>query len=96
MTELLLHCVGGSFPLPRTNQRGEAIQNLDIEAQRLTYFAGGRASAIGDNVRRHSGSMRAVLRINVLNDALALIAAGQVEVDVRQLASFFGEEALKK
>src|SRR5262249_38751944 len=96
MTELLLHRVGWSYPLPRANQRREPIQSLNIKAERFTYFTSSRASAISDDVRRHSDSMRAILRVTVLNYTLALVAAGQVEIDVRQFASFFREEALKE
>ena len=38
----------------------------------------------------------AVALVDVLDDALALVAAGQVEIDVRPLAAFFGEEALEQ
>src|SRR5437762_3308164 len=96
MTELLLHRVGWPFPFPGTYQRGESIQGLEIEAQRLTDFAGCRASTIGNDVRRHGGYVCAILRINMLNRTLALVAAGQVEIDIRQLTSFFRKKALKE
>ncbi len=62
----------------------------------LADLARGEASAIGDDVRGHGGAKFSVALIDVLNDALALIAAGQVEIDVRPLAAFFGEESLEE
>ena len=67
-----------------------------VEAQRLAHFARGRAAAIGDDVGGHGGAELAVALVDVLDDALALVAAGQVEIDVGPLAALFREEALEE
>ena len=40
--------------------------------------------------------MRAVALVDVLDDLLALVARGQIEIDVGPLAALFGEEALEE
>ncbi len=67
-----------------------------IEAERLPHFARRAPAAIGDHVGRHAGAVLAVALVDVLNDALAAIAAGQIEIDVRPLAAFFREKPLEE
>ena len=43
-----------------------------------------------------AGAVGAVLLEDVLDDLLALVAGGQVEVDVGPLAALLGEEALEE
>ena len=52
--------------------------------------------AIGNDVRRHRRAQLAVALIHVLNGALALIAAGQVEIDVGPLAALLRQETLEE
>src|SRR2546422_700406 len=54
------------------------------------------SAAIGDHIRSHRGAERAVPLIDILNGALALIAARKIEIDVGPLASLFGKEALEQ
>ena len=54
------------------------------------------ASAVGDDVGGHRRAVLAVALVDVLDDALALIAARQVDVDVRPFAALFGEKALEE
>ncbi len=77
-------------------RRRNFVQRFGIEAQRLADFARGGASAIGDDVGGHGRAEFAVALVDVLDDALALIAAGQVEIDVGPLAALFGQEALEE
>ena len=83
-------------PAPGWNQRGDAGQVGFGEAQHLADVAHGGAAAIGDDVGGHGGAELAVALVDVLDGALALIAAGQIEIDVRPLAAFFGEKALEE
>ena len=78
------------------NELREAVERFIVEAQRLADFARRRPSAIGDDVRSHGRAELAVALVDVLNDALALIAAGQIEIDVRPLAAFFGEKSFEE
>jgi hypothetical protein len=66
------------------------------EAEHLSDVADGRTAAVGDDIGGHGGAELAVALVDVLNDALALIAAGKVEIDIRPLAAFFGEKALEE
>src|SRR5205807_900860 len=94
--KLALGRVFGILPFPGANQSRQAIDRRHLEAQRLADLARSRAPAIGDDIGGHGGAQLAVPLVNILNDALALVAAGQVEIDVRPLAAFFGEEALEE
>ena len=85
-----------SLIFPGGDGGGNFVQRFRIEAQRLAHFARGRAAAIGDDVGGHGGAELAVALVDVLDDALALIAAGQVEIDVGPLAALFGEKALEQ
>ena len=74
----------------------ELVGLLQREAERLADFARGGAVAVGDDVRGHRRAVHAVRLVDVLDDPLALIARGQIEVDVRPLAALLGEEALEQ
>ncbi len=75
---------------------GELVDLFGGVAERLGHLAGGRAVAVGDDVGGHRRAVRAVAPVDVLDDPFALVARGQVEVDVRPLAAFLGEEALEQ
>ena len=59
-------------------------------------LARGGASAIGDHVGGHGRAELAEALVDILDGALALIAAGQVDIDIGPLAALFGEEALEQ
>ena len=84
------------LPLPGADELGQAVEGLGVKAQRLAGFARGRASAIGDDVGGHRRAEFAVALIDVLDCSLALVAAGQVEIDVRPLAALLGKKALEE
>ena len=84
------------LPLPGADELGQAVEGFGVEAEGLARFACGGASAIGNDVGGHRRAQFAVTLIDVLNCPLALVAAGQVEIDVRPLATLFGEKALEK
>ena len=96
IAKLALQRVAGIFVLPRTHQPGEAVQSFFIEAQRLADLARGGASAIGNDVGGHGRAELAVALVDILDGLLALIAAGQVEIDVGPLAALFREKALEE
>ena len=70
--------------------------SLLVERQRLAHFARGAAAAIGDDVGGHRRAQPAVLLVDVLDDALAAIAARQIEIDVGPLAALLRQEALEQ
>jgi hypothetical protein len=96
VAELALGRVVGSLSIPRCATRLLRASSVVIEAQRLAHFARGGAAAIGDDVGGHGGAALSEALVDVLDDALALFAAGQVEIDVGPLAALFGEEALEE
>src|SRR5262249_11279540 len=55
-----------------------------------------RFAAIGDDIGAHGCAQFSVAFVHILNGALALVTAGQVEVDVRPFTALFGEEALEE
>ncbi len=67
-----------------------------VEAEGFADFAGGGFSAVGDDVGGHGGAELAVALVDVLDGLLALVAGGQVEVDVGPLVAVFVEEALEE
>ena len=72
------------------------VQCFRIEAQGLAHFAPRHAVAIGDDIGSHGGAAFAVTLVQILNDALALVAAGQIEINVGPLAAFFRQETFEK
>ena len=94
--ELALAGVFRVLVFPVADGRGQAPQGFGIEAQHLAHLARGRAPAVGDDVGGHGGAALAVAPVEVLDDALALLAGGQVEIDVGPLTALFGEEALEE
>ena len=67
-----------------------------LEAERLADLARRAAAAIGDDVGGHRRAEPPVFLVDVLDDALAAIAARQIEIDVGPLAALLGQEALEQ
>ena len=67
-----------------------------VEPERLPYFARRTSSAVGDDVGGHGRAVLSVLLVDVLDDALAAIAARQIEIDVGPLAALLRQEALEE
>ncbi len=96
--------LGGEGPLVAARQvvgeaaelLGELVDLLRRIAEGLRHLAGRRAVAVGDDVGGHRRAVRAVALVDVLDHPLALVARGEVEVDVRPLAALLGEEALEE
>src|SRR5271169_2577652 len=84
------------FELPGGHRRRNSLQRVFVESQRLAHFARGHAIAIRDYVGGHGRSALSITLINVLDYALALVAAGQIKIDVRPLAAFLGKKSFKQ
>ena len=78
------------------HQPGKPAQCLVIKAERFANFARRRSATISDDVCRHRRAEFSVALVNILNRALALIAARQIEIDVRPLAALFRKKAFKQ
>src|SRR4051812_50222847 len=81
---------------PGGNGGRNFVQSFGIETQSLAHFTSRHAIAIGDDVGSHGGAAFAITFVQILNDALALIAAGEIKIDVRPFAALFGKKALEK
>src|SRR5258708_37220835 len=75
---------------------GEPVHLLGRESERLADFAHRAPCAIGDDVRGHRGAAFAVTAIDVLNRFLAIVAAGQIEIDIGPFAALLGKETLEQ
>ena len=88
------------FPLilepPLRDDARELAEFVWREAEDLADIARGAASAIADDICSHRRAMFAVTLVDVLNDALPLIAARKVDVDVGHFAALFGEETFEE
>ena len=67
-----------------------------VERQGLAHLARRAPAAIGNHVGRHRRAVLAVLLVDVLDHALAAIAARQVEIDVGPLAALLRQEPLEQ
>ena len=94
--ELLRQGVGGIDELELVHHLGQAIDLAFVQVERLPHFARRALAAIGDDVGGHRRAVLPVLLVDVLDHALAPIAARQVEIDVGPLAAFFRQEALEQ
>src|SRR5207249_3423834 len=74
----------------------EAVDDVVGDVERLADFARGTATAIGNDVGGHGRAVFAVTTINFLDDALASLATGKIDVDVGPAFAAFAEEALEK
>ena len=96
VAEMAIERVAFIFVFPRAHQAREAIEHFRLERERLADFASRRAPAIGDHIGRHRRAQFSVTFVDVLNGALALIAAGKIEIDVGPFAALFGKESLEE
>ncbi len=63
--------------------------------ERLADLARGAPAAISDDVRGHGRAVFAVTPVNFLDDALAPVAARQIEIDVRPAFAAFAQETFE-
>ncbi len=81
---------------PGGDSGGNFLERFRIEAERLAHFARSHAVAVSDDVGGHGGAALAVTLVDMLDDFFALVAAGQVEIDVGPLAAFFRKKTLEE
>ena len=87
--ELPLTRVFRIFPFPTVDQSRQTTESFIIKSEHLADLTRGRTPAISNHVRRHRRAQLSIALINILNCPLALIAARQIEIDVRPLAPLF-------
>src|SRR3954465_448221 len=81
---------------PRRNRGGNSVERLRVESHGLAHFTCRHTIAIGDNVSRHCRPAITETLVDVLNSALALVTARQINIDIRPLAALFREKTLEK
>jgi len=74
----------------------ESIEHVGGQVQYLAKFTRGTAAPVGNDRRRHRRPVGAITTVNFLDDALAPVAARQIDIDVRPSAMAFAEESLEK
>src|SRR5262245_29363194 len=82
--------------LPSAYQAGKLVECFWIERKHFADFARRRFSTIGDDIGAHGSAQFSIALINILDSAFALIAAGQIEVNVRPFAALLGEETFEE
>src|ERR1700678_1129610 len=87
MSKLPFHCVVGVFPFPGAHNRGEPRGSIFIKAEHLAHFSGCGTSAIGTNVCSHRSTAFTIEFVHVLDNFLAFVSAGQVEINVRPFSA---------
>src|SRR5665213_3464651 len=92
----MCHRIGLTAPLPLTDETRQPAQRFLIEAEGFTNLSRRRFAAIGNDVRRHSGSEFTVSLIDVLDGLLTLVFGRKIEVDVRPLAPALTQKPLKE
>src|SRR5437899_5047332 len=76
---------------------GKAIEDIAGNIEGLADFAGSASTAKGDDVSGHGRAVLAVTAIDFLDDALAAVATGQIDVDVGPgMFSAFGKETFEQ
>src|SRR5277367_6153138 len=88
--------VGLSTPLPMAGHLGQILKRFPIEPEGLTDLSYSRLVAIRDDVRRHRRSEFAVALVDVLDGLFALVARGQVQVDVGPFAAALAQEPFEE
>ena len=96
IAEAVVESVVSIAIFPGGNRGGNFVQSLRIEAQRLAHFPPRHAIAISNDVGGHGRAAFTVAFVQILDNALALVAAGQIEIDVGPLAAFFRKKTLEK
>src|SRR5579883_3281837 len=96
VAELPFERIAGIAIFPGADETRQAIEGFLVKGKHFAHFARGGFTAIGDDVCGHGRAQLAIALINILNGALALIPAGEIEVDVGPFAAFLGEEALEQ
>src|SRR5579863_181883 len=96
LLEVFGHGVVFAAPLPVADERGETRKLLFFKAEDLADFARGGAAAISNDVGGHGGAELAVALVDVLDDFFAIVAGGQIEIDVGPLAAALAQETLEE
>src|ERR1700733_11610133 len=96
IAKMIFHRVGGIFVFPRTDQARKPPECFWIERKCFADFARRRFPAIRNDIRGHRRAVTPIALIHVLNCALALIAAREIEIDVGPFAALLRQKTLEE
>ena len=94
--QVALERVLGIDPLEVVHHLRQPIDLRLSSDSDLAHLARGAPAAIGDHVGGHRRAVLAVFLVDVLDHALAAIAARQIEIDVGPLAALLRQESLEQ
>src|ERR1043165_4781914 len=88
--------IHGVWEISIGEEAGKTIQNIRLKIQRFPDLARRAPSTITDDIGSHGCTVLAVALINLLNDLLSSIAAGQIDINIRPAFAPFTQETLEK
>src|SRR5579864_7448489 len=96
IAEAMIECVVGVAIFPGGNGGRYFVESLGIKPQSLAHFARSHAAAISNDIGGHGSAAFAIAFVQILNDTLALVAAGKIEINVGPFAAFLGKKTLEE
>src|SRR5882762_1050894 len=96
LLKVILEVIGWPAPFSAVHHARKLVESVLIESKSFAHLSRSRPVTISNDVRGHCGAELPVPFIQVLNRLFSLVAARQVEVDVRPLAAFLREKPFKQ
>src|SRR5581483_6325424 len=96
IAEAVVECVVVIAVLPVRHRGGNFVERLGIESESLAHFSRSHATAVSNDIGSHGRAAFSIFLVDVLDDALALIAAGEIDINVGPLAALFGKEPFEE
>src|ERR1700680_236391 len=96
IAKAMIESIVGVTIFPGRNGGRYFVQGLRIKTQSLAHFARSHAAAISDDVGGHGSAALAIAFIQILNHAFALVATGEIEINVGPFAAFLGKKPLEE
>src|SRR3989442_9727385 len=89
LVKMIFEIVRWAAPFSAVHHARKLVESVLIESKSFAHLSRSRPVAIRNDVRRHRGAELAVPLIHVLNCLLSLVAARQIQIDIRPFATFF-------
>jgi hypothetical protein len=93
--EMLAHFEGVRM-IAMPMQVGKSPADVLRNAENFSHVAHRAAATVSDDVGGHGGAVRREAPVNFLDHALTLVAAGEIDVDVRPGVAAVAQKALEK
>src|SRR5262245_35372896 len=95
IVEVAIESIFRPAPFPAADESREAVECLHVKTENFSDFARSQTATISTDVGSHGCAALTVALVKILDGFFPLVAAGQIEIDVRPLAAFFRKKALK-